>query len=269
MTFQDQKITRRVKLDCSDNPHVRYAELRVTARFDDRCKNGHNTFSLTADLYENGRLVAGGCLHDEIAEHFPELRPLIKWHLCNTDGPLHYPANTLYLAGDRDYNGRVKGEPSQLQYVIRFGTSPIRHKVGKRMAAWIQDPDVNLEDLEIIEVPHERDRKTFTPKYTFGSFPAERWHECPFDSQQEALEWAEALKGEFDLTKEAVAWSEGKERELDAARRSAIWPEATDAELMLPREDLKAKLEERLPKLLGDFRAAIESIGLKWAGGEI
>lgn len=38
-----------------------------------------------------------GCLHGEVAKHFPKLAPSIKWHLCNlTSGPMHYVANAVY-----------------------------------------------------------------------------------------------------------------------------------------------------------------------------
>lgn len=72
----------------------------ATVRHGDRCGNGHNTFSITGDVYKAGRLESCGCIHDEIAEHFPELAPLIKWHLCSTDGPMHYVANTVYHADE-------------------------------------------------------------------------------------------------------------------------------------------------------------------------
>ncbi len=39
---------------------------------------------------------AGGCIHENIAEHFPELAPYIKWHLFDWNGPMHYIANTMY-----------------------------------------------------------------------------------------------------------------------------------------------------------------------------
>ena len=57
---------------------------------------------------------------------------------------------------------------------------------------------------------------------------------------------------------------EGKLRDLDAARNSAVWPEATDAELTQEPEALKAALLARLPALLADFRAAVESLGFTW-----
>ena len=82
--------------------HGRKQRLSVELRFDDECGNGHETFSITASGWERDhnswRQTIGGCCHDEIAKKFPELAPLIKWHLCSTDGPMHYTANTLYHA---------------------------------------------------------------------------------------------------------------------------------------------------------------------------
>lgn len=94
--------------------------IRVTLRFDDDLSNGHNTYAITADVVTTDSRrqrdsAAGGCLHEDIARIFPELAPLIKWHLTSADGPMHYIANTVYHAGDRDYRGLRKGETKQLQ----------------------------------------------------------------------------------------------------------------------------------------------------------
>ena len=76
----------------------------ATIRFNDDCKNGHQSFAITGEVYEKGQreAVAGGCLHEDIATHFPELAPFIKWHLTSTDGPLHYLANSMYWAKQGD-----------------------------------------------------------------------------------------------------------------------------------------------------------------------
>lgn len=98
------------------------SQMRVTARFDDDPTNGHNTFAITADVYRGGNFSndrafeTGGCCHEIIADVFPELAPLIMWHLVNTDSPMHYVANTLYFAGDRDHNGLRKGETRQIRH---------------------------------------------------------------------------------------------------------------------------------------------------------
>lgn len=86
------------------------ATLSVELRFDDSCHNGHETFSITGEVRSPAQQEAGGCLHEAIAKVFPELESLIKWHLTNTDGPMHYVANTCYHAGDRDCNGLRSGE---------------------------------------------------------------------------------------------------------------------------------------------------------------
>ncbi len=82
--------------------HGRKQRLSVELRFDDDCRNGHETFSITASgwEWERGawRETFGGCCHEEIAKRFPELAPLIQWHLVSTDGPMNYTANTLYHA---------------------------------------------------------------------------------------------------------------------------------------------------------------------------
>jgi len=93
------------------------ALIRAEVRYDDECGNGHNSFAITGEIYIPGKrdCEAGGCLHDEIAKYFPELAPYIKWHLMSSDGPMHYIANTVYHASNRDFNGLLKGETRQIR----------------------------------------------------------------------------------------------------------------------------------------------------------
>lgn len=130
MTTLTKKQTKVFRADFTVNglPETLIAKVR----FDDECGNGHNTFAVTGELYMTNRvpgeetiehkptgrklyLKSCGCLHDDIAERLPELAPLIKWHLCSTDEPFHYIANTVYHAGDRDHNGLRKGEVRQMR----------------------------------------------------------------------------------------------------------------------------------------------------------
>lgn len=65
-------------------------DYRITVRIslDDDCKNNICDWSITADVdwknkhgkYED---YLGGCCHDEVAKHFPELAKFISLHLCN------------------------------------------------------------------------------------------------------------------------------------------------------------------------------------------
>lgn len=202
-------------------------KYRITAiaRHDDRCGNGHNTFAIRAIIdrsTRNGRWVeeAGGCCHDEVARHFSELAPLIKWHLVSTDGPTHYIANTLYHVSDRDHNGLRAGE-----------TKPIRTPGGKHLwKAVVRDE--NGDEI-----------KTGASHHWVAS------EEKPTGKLTAAWE-------------PIVTVGVGKERRLDHARRCAIWPDATDEDLLAP--DLEERLRERLPALMAEFRAAVESLGFTY-----
>lgn len=117
-TFRNEFVSER-----SDERCIIVAKVR----HDDNCGNGHNTFSVMADLYapyrhpnepklktSKGRTVwlcAGGMLHKEVADHFPQLRSFLRWHLCSTDGPLHYVENAMYWAGHRGWCDEGHGNP--------------------------------------------------------------------------------------------------------------------------------------------------------------
>lgn len=237
----------------------RTCTMKVEIRHDDQCGNGHNTFSITADIYAGewaGSWLAGGCMHDEIREHFPELSHLIEWHLCSTDGPMHYIKNTTYLASDRDCWGRRKGEPSHWDTRIRFGDAATSHPIKPKFAEFLEASRV--EDLHICEYSSDEPER-FSPHYTFGGFGA-AWHECPFRCKADAVEWLKALQTDtFAIEKVPTAFSDGKEPKLDAARSAAIWPDATLEQLT--DEDA---LRERLPALLARFRNAVESLGMTY-----
>lgn len=88
-----------------DPSFLRGRTFRIIAniRWDDRCGNGYNTFSVTGDIsVKHGKRweeYSAGCIHDAIAWHFPELKPYIKWHLTSSEGPMYYVANTMYIVG--------------------------------------------------------------------------------------------------------------------------------------------------------------------------
>lgn len=199
------------------------AALQVEIRFDDNCKNGRASFAITGDISIPGKrdCEACGCLHEDIAKVFPELAHLIKWHLCATDGPMHYVANTVYLAGDRDHNGLRKGEARQI----------VNGRTGK--PCWVLQEAASGEPVHALT------------KYFDGD-------ESDLPAPPE-LVWVPMLR-----------IGEGKERDLDAARRTAVWPNATDAELCADKAELTAKLEARLPMLIGLFRGEMNAAGLLW-----
>lgn len=235
-------------------------------RYDDECGNGHNTFAITADGYrktKNGKWVDefGGCCHDEIKKRFPKLAHLIKWHLCNSDGPMYYIQNTLYLAGDRDCWGRAKGEPTGWAQAVKFENFPITFKLKEKFLTALSNSDLKNLNIIIIEHKKEPNGYKYGAKFTFNCYPCE-WHECPFDTLDEAKEFLNAFQNiKFEIVKTPTGYSEGKERDFDGARACAIWPEASNEVLSLPPEKLKERLLERLPALLAEFKKDIESLG--------
>ena len=72
--------------------------INLTVSLDDDCNNKHHDFSITSMVYEGGKLVGGGCNHEEIVKHFPELKPYIPLHLCGHEGEPSYPVeNGIYF----------------------------------------------------------------------------------------------------------------------------------------------------------------------------
>lgn len=256
--------------------------IKAGVSFDDECGNGHNSFAITATVTNPRRRndhEACGCLHDDVARVFPELAGLIKWHLVATNGPMHYIANTVYHASDRDHNGKRKGEPYAWSQGIRFGNSPVTVKLGDSFAHWLKaamefrehtpKSNPNRPSLHVVEVPHTSDGDyKFQPKYTLGEFGGGEWHKCPFGTRQEADEFEAGLLGSYVFTKTPTLISKGKARNLAAARSCAVWPDATDEQLCLPKDELAQLLEARLPALLVDFRAVMTECGLFWSPEE-
>jgi hypothetical protein len=221
--------------------------MTVEIRHDDQCKNGHNSFAITATVrtpksIRHRDIAAGGCLHDDIAQVFPELAHLIKWHLSSTDGPWGYIGSTLHFAGDRDYNGLRKGEKRQT-------------KNGRTGALCWELVAINSLGVGVSSTPtgDEYRHSDTVPLFILDKH-------CQGDTPPLAtpvLKWIPSCR-----------IGEGKARELEAARRVAVWPDATDEQLCLPRDELKALLEARLPALMDAFRADIESIGFQFAAVE-
>lgn len=69
----------------------------IKIRLNDECRNGHEDFSITADIYKNGRDVGGGCCHEHILSLRPDLAPFVALHLSDWQGaPMHAIPNAWY-----------------------------------------------------------------------------------------------------------------------------------------------------------------------------
>ena len=259
-------------------------ELVVQVRWDDSCGNGHNSLGITGDLFQGHRLVASGRLHDDILSAVrrglipQKVGNLIPFHLCSSDGPMHYLANVRYHVSDKDCFGKRKGEPCGWDDFAVIGNSPVKHKLDSRLKKCIEKLLAMGSGAEafVVDVAHENrpgETYKFDPKWTIlvGDETPPRWYECPFDLYDEANQWMEAcLGGLVKLERIATKWSEGKERDLKAARSSACgdWPEdhplyLSDAQLC-DDENLPAILEARLPLVIAEMKKRIEAVGLVW-----
>lgn len=266
--------------------------VHATLQFDDECRNGHATFSITGDYWSKettdrrrgtrGEPDSCGCIHELIAEAIPGLAHLIPWHLCSTEGPLHYLENTVFLAGDRDCRGRRAGEPCNFVRAVLFDGFPIEFRVSSAFARFLSE--TKGRRYGVAPVMHREagqpGKYQFGPKYTLAGFNVP-WHSCPFDDLREAELFAQALNrgpggldagqtpaGSWQIVKIPTGSGEGKARELDAARRAAIWPDATDEDLSADPDTLKAALLARLPALMSEFRRLmVAECGFIWPEG--
>lgn len=77
-------------------------KTRINVRLDDQCKNGHEDFAITADVWEMDsrncwRESMGGCCHEHILSIAPEFKPFIDLHLSTYEGiPMHAASNAFY-----------------------------------------------------------------------------------------------------------------------------------------------------------------------------
>ena len=68
--------------------------ITMSAVFQDLSPHQLPYFSITGSTSDG----SCGCIHDEIAQYFPEYAELIKFHLFDVNGlPLHYMANSEYF----------------------------------------------------------------------------------------------------------------------------------------------------------------------------
>jgi hypothetical protein len=77
--------------------------MTIKIRLNDECKNGHQDFAITADIYEKGKpkidkyCIMGGCCHDEILAAKPDLQIFVDLHLCDYKGiPVQAVENGFY-----------------------------------------------------------------------------------------------------------------------------------------------------------------------------
>ncbi|QYW06435.1 hypothetical protein uan_023 [Pseudomonas phage UAntarctica] len=204
--------------------------------FDDNCKNNHNSFAVTGhgwyDNWNSRDWDFGRSCHDMIEKVFPELKHLIKWHFMSSDSPMHYVANTVYHASDKDCWGLGKGEKRQI--INGRSKEPVWSLRADATGCALKT--ALDEDEDVANLPLYRLQDMFDSAEKPDVIPKLFWEPC---------------------------WriGKGKERDFNAARNTGVWPDATDEQLSLPKEDLTKLLEARLPQMVADFKEAVASTG--------
>lgn len=272
MELPISELTRNQKKTFTKDGLVIYGEkgyhMEVTIRYDDECKNWHNSFSITWWYYIPGRRRStewGWCCHEEIAKHFPELAKYIPYHLVSSDGPMHYVANTMYHARDRDHEWKEIGEAVKWNTRLKFDKYPFTFKEQSR-DFWEYLNTIHwFENIDIVEVEYDGwDSYNFWPNYSLTWFIKDnenkKWYKAPFKSKREAEEFLQALRStHYSFVDTPYEWCKAVEPDLEAARSCAKWEDATLEQL---RD--KELLESRLPQIVNDLKETVESLWFKF-----
>ncbi len=194
---------------------------------------------------------------------WPEHEGVMRFHLWGLSGGLHYLANTVYLAGTRDCFGWEPGEQRRAKESGKLLWATERDKVFR-----IIESDTHPGPLELAYEPLLVEKPM-----TWGPNKGLAVGDKQMDADGNHL-WH--IRGTGLPVVRSVAQPApmvlpvqpylgvGKDRELVTARLIANWPEATDAELSVTAEQLEAALKARLPKLLWELKAVVESFGLTY-----
>lgn len=90
----------RYTINCKD---VKGNDMIIKIGLNDKCKNGHQDFSITGTIYEKGKPhidryhIAGGCIHDDILAARSDLKIFVNLHLCDYEGiPTYAVENGFY-----------------------------------------------------------------------------------------------------------------------------------------------------------------------------
>ncbi len=128
------------------------SRLVVTASFD----RSPEHFSITADLFMNGDREASstGCLHQEIEERLPHLKPLIRVHLRDYFGhPMHYLDNCKHWIRIGQFYKAAEYLRCTIEDVQSNTLDQLIERAGPIWAAEAEEARNLLKSLPDIEIP--------------------------------------------------------------------------------------------------------------------
>jgi len=131
--------------------------LIVKIRLNDECKNGHQDFAITGDIYTKDKpmtdryCIKGGCIHEDILKARPDLKIFVNLHLCDFDGiPMHPTANGFYFLTNGFNNTPIESPNFRAEYCDYYRITGNQFDVLKKSKNQIQFY-LNLVKLSILD----------------------------------------------------------------------------------------------------------------------
>lgn len=155
-TTQNTAVTVSNDLRFTTSKTIGSKTIYVKIRLNDECKNGHQDFAITADLYEAGKPktdryhISGGCIHDEIIKFFPEFKIFVDLHLCDYEGiPMYAVENGYYHLINGFNNTKHEESNFENEYCEYYRLHPAQFAILKTSKNKLQFA-LNLQNLEIL-----------------------------------------------------------------------------------------------------------------------
>lgn len=128
----------------------------VSIRLNDECNNGHQDFSITGDIYKSYNKsdrnhIVGGCIHEDIAKHFPEFKQFIKLHLSDYNGvPMHAVANGHYHLTNGFNNVKTTDKKFKEKFCEYYRLTPQQFKTVEKSYSKTHYA-INLESVGVFD----------------------------------------------------------------------------------------------------------------------
>lgn len=220
--------------------------MTIKIRLNDECKNGHNDFSITGDIYEKGKpktdryYISGGCIHDEILKVRPDLKIFVDLHLSDSKGvPMYAIENGYYhlknsgLEVAKDYLRLTEAEAKIIaQSVDKLHFTYLLHKLNIP-EKWHNEAKKAIELLE-----------QWTGRQFVDDSKKSNWKE-EFTAEQ-----IEAIKREVDAKIESGYYSEEQVNERQEHKR---------------QENKKKQIEKLINDRDKDIKKANDEFNIKLA----
>lgn len=226
-------------------------KLVIKCRLNDECRNGHEDFSLTADIYDKrGVDIGGGCCHDEILAVAPEFAQFARLHLSDANGcPMHAASNGFYwYCGTR---------PDGCGNKYHGGSGPdgkTPEKCREILKDHLRATDEQLAAIDAMnprnknEFSHALEKLGFRNQWKIEAAAAiaqlERWTGAVFETKAIKSQWPKLSDADIE--------------QIEERRRNGYY----SAEQVAARDAAKGaeQIEKRVNEIHSDFAKTVEKL---------